>query len=73
MMTTFSKKELKNIRTWLPDLGIEKLAEEFGLQPGSVRNILFGTQTNELVVRRALDMASNEKKKVDQNKALLAS
>lgn len=72
-MTKLSKEDLKNIKAWLPEDGIETLAKEFDLQPSTVQNILRGSQNNDSVLRRALEMAANEKIKFDKQRSLLAS
>ena len=72
MSTNYTKQELKDIRMWLPEGWKEALATEFKKSEHTIQGILFGRQTNNYVCARALEMASEEKKRIESLKKTIA-
>ena len=56
-----SKEELRKIRANLPAGANKKLADQFNLQVGSIRNILSGSARNLAVVEAAVALAAETK------------
>lgn len=70
---SFTKSELAKLRSELPPNASRKLAEKFGMQPGSVRNILSGLSQNDIVIIAAVELARVHQESLSSTKALLAS
>ncbi len=56
-----SKEELQKIKLNLKPADKKKLAEDFDLKPGTIRNILNGTNQNADVLEAAVAMALENK------------
>ena len=72
-MLKLTKQDLKSIRTWLPADGMKLLADEFELKEVTIKGILYGSQKNNLVLRKALEMAADEKIKTEKAQKEIAS
>lgn len=67
----FTKKTLANIRVWLTEENKKTLASNYHVKEGTVRNILYGCQPNEDLLKEAMAMAVENKIEAEKHKEIL--
>ncbi len=67
------KKDLKKLRMNLPPNGKKMLAEQFGLSPGHITQILLGNRNNVLVLIAAAKLAYEHKTELDEASKFIQS
>ena len=68
----FTNEELQKIKADLPRGAQRKLAVQFDLSYGAIRNILAGNHNNDEVVLAAFEMGREYRQKLEQAKKTLS-
>ncbi len=69
----WSKSELKKLRQSLPDGWAGVLADKHNLSPGTITNVIYGSQVNDQVVLSAIELAEEHKRLIASKKEAISA